>query len=259
MIVIENLKKTYVKRGRDNFILDIPKLEVNENEIVYLIGPNGSGKTTLLDIIQGQVLPDSGHIQINSFQKIDLLSTEPYKRAKYLGVVPQNSEEALVNEMNIIDHILFGLSQSKEINWFFPRIRNSKKVRKIVSQFNIGFENRLSEPVGNLSGGERQVLSFCLATLRNPNILLLDEFTASLDPQMVIQVSNLVMSYIKENKLSALIVTHQHKEAIENADRIIVLHKGKLYSEFHRNSNNFSERELKILFKQLYEKKLEII
>lgn len=256
MIEIENLKKIFVKKaGRKDFRLDIKSLSIKNNEIIYFIGPNGSGKTTLLALIQGQIEPNQGFVYVKSSssdKQTDLLSFEAYERAKYLGFVPQNSDDALINEMNIIDHVLLGLVPSKQISWFFPRKKNIELVRKILSQFNMGFEDRLNESVGNLSGGERQVLSFCLATLNKPEILLLDEFTAGLDPKMAAKVLELVISFIRDKKFSALIVTHRHREAVEHADRIVILHRGKPYKELRHNDPKFNEIALKKIFTRLY-------
>ena len=257
MLNITNLKKCFKKgAGREDFLLDIPLLSIKENEIIYFVGPNGSGKTTILSIIQGQVECDSGEVTINlgdSDEEISLLQLEPFRRAKFIGFVPQESDDVLINEMTIIDHILIGLHRSNSLPWFFPRRRSLLKAKDIIEKFGIGLENRFFEPVGNLSGGERQVLAFCLATLSKPEVLLLDEFTASLDPEMAKKVLNLVISFIRENKLSALIVTHRHGEALENADRIVILHKGMPYREIHRNDDDFNEESLKSIFNKLYE------
>jgi len=256
MIKIVNLQKRFKKRaGREDFLLDIQSLLIQENEIVYFVGPNGSGKTVLLSLIQGEIDCDSGEVDIiqnDLDRKINLLSLEPFKRSKFLGFIPQESDEALINEMNMIEHVLVGLNRVEKLSWFFPRPRNLLKVKKAVEQFGMGFENRLYEPVGNLSGGERQVLAFCLATLNKPLMLLLDEFTSALDPEMAEKVLKLVISFIRESKLSAIIVTHRHKEAIQNADRIIILHKGKPFRELKRNDPDFNEIALKNIFSQLY-------
>ncbi len=256
MIEIKNLKKKYIKKaGRKDFLLDIKALSIKKNEIVYFIGPNGSGKTTLLDLIQGQISPDNGTIYLDVgtlSHRINLFSLEAYERAEFLGFVPQNSDDALINEMNLIDHVITGLAPSKRVSWFFPRKRNIELVKKLLSQFNLGLEDRLNDSVGNLSGGERQVLSFCLATLNRPEILLLDEFTAGLDPNMATKVLELVISYIREKGFSALVVTHRHREAVEHADRIVILHRGKPFKELIRGDPEFNEIELKKVFNQLY-------
>lgn len=256
MIKIENLEKTFVKKaGKKDFKLDINSLLINDDEIVYFIGPNGSGKTTLLSLIQGQIVADRGSVYVNPNDlknSNDILTIEPHKRVAYIGYVPQESDEALINEMNIIDHVLVSLISSNNISWFFPRKRSKKLVKQIVSQFSMGLEDRLYESVGNLSGGERQVLSFCLASLHKPQILLLDEFTASLDPKMAIQVLDLAISHIRSQKFSALIVTHRHLEALEYADRIIVLHRGKPYKVMKRDDSDFNELALKNIFDKLY-------
>lgn len=255
MLKIKNLKKRFIKTGQEDFLLNIPELSIENNEIVYVVGPNGSGKTVLLSIIQGQIDADEGYVHLDtnlSNEPIDILKIDPVERSTYLGFVPQESEEALINEMSVIDHVLVGLNRSVGIPWFFPRLQYSNRVKNILARFGLGFKDRLNELVGNLSTGERQVLSFCLAILKKPSLLLLDEFTAALDPEMAKKVLELVIKYIRENMLSSLIVTHRHKEAIENADRIIVLHKGKPFKMLYRNENDWSENLLENIFNQLY-------
>ena len=261
MIQIKNLQKTYAKKDKlEPFFLNIEELFIQRNEIVYFVGPNGSGKSTLLSLIQGQATPDKGSVFINSenqLKNIDLIKLKPFERAKFLGVVPQDSDESLVNEMNIIEHVIVSLYLSDKLPWLFPGRKLIDISKTILSKFGMGFEHRLYEFVGNLSGGERQILSFCLATVRKPVVLLLDEFTAALDPQMSLNVLKLVVNHIKSNKLSALIVTHRHKEAIDNADRIIILHKGRPYKEITRGGPEFNEIELKKIYNQLYLNHLE--
>jgi len=256
MIRIRDLRKRFQARNPlKGFVLYIEELNIESGEIVYFLGPNGSGKTTLLALVQGVVEADSGSIMLEGMQNteaVDLMRLAAHNRAKYLGVVPQDSDEALVNEMTIADHVLIALSRSDSIPMFFPKLRLRSSMGGILSQFELGFENRLNEYVGNLSGGERQVLTFCMATVIKPVVMLLDEFTSALDPEMARKVLDIVMSFLRSNGLTALIVTHRHKEAIDNADRIVVLHKGNAHCEIRRGNADFSEERLKAIFSDLY-------
>ena len=256
MIRIRNLKKQFLSRKpRKGFSLHIEALDIEDGEIVYFLGPNGSGKTTLLALIQGAIEADAGSVQVeNNGDNLpfDLMDLESHKRAKYLGVVPQDSDEALVNEMTIADHILVGLSRSGAIPLFFPRRRSRSSLEDILGRFDLGFENRLNEYVGNLSGGERQVLTFCMATVIKPAVMLLDEFTSALDPEMASKVLKTVIAFLRSNKLAALIVTHRHKEAVDNADRIVILHKGKSHCEIKRSEQDFTEERIRMIFHGLY-------
>jgi putative ABC transport system ATP-binding protein len=256
LITINHLRKRFSKGGwgRD-FELHIDFLSVQRNEVVYFVGPNGSGKTVLLALIQGLIEPDSGSILIrtdNSPRDLDLLQLKPFERAQFLGVVPQDSDEALIDEMTIMDHVLVGLGKTDRLPWFFPKTRNTQLAQSLLKQFSLGLESRLSEFVGNLSGGERQVLAFCLASVGRPALLLLDEFTSALDPEMAHKVLKLAVSVIKDNKLSAIIVTHRHSEALNHADRIIVLHRGKPFKELRRGESEFNEDSLGGIFNKLY-------
>ncbi len=256
MIRIHNLRKQFrASNPRKAFSLKIETLNIQDGEVVYFLGPNGSGKTTLLALLQGSMAADSGSVEIvpdSDRPPIRLMDLEPHHRAKYLGMVPQDSDEALVNEMTIADHILVGLSRSKAVPLFFPRLRSRALLKRVLSPFELGFENRLDELVGNLSGGERQVLTFCMATAVRPAVMLLDEFTSALDPEMAHKVLNTVMDFLRINGLTALIVTHRHKEAIDYAHRIVILHKGRPYCELIKGEQDFNEDRVKAVFSDLY-------
>ncbi len=257
MIKIRNLRKQFSPQypGR-GFCLHVDNLEIGDGEVVYFLGPNGSGKTTLLSIVRGTIPADSGSVLIESGQhggNLDLLEFDPHSRAKYLGVVPQDSDEALVNEMTVADHVLVALSQSASVPLLFPRMRLRSSVESVLSGFRLGLEHRLNESVGNLSGGERQVLTFCLATVGKPAVMLLDEFTSALDPEMARKVIDTVISFLRSNRLTALVVTHRHKEALDNADRIVVLHHGRPFCDVRRGSPDFTEECMREIFSSLYE------
>ncbi|MBK7377768.1 MAG: ATP-binding cassette domain-containing protein [Ignavibacteriales bacterium] len=260
-IKFQNIEKKFRKGvGRKDFHLSIDTLEIKPSEIVYFIGPNGSGKTTLLSIIQGSTKEEQGRVllaDLKSNKSIDLLKLEPHLRSKFIGYVPQDSEEVLINDMTIIEHVLCSFNRDNELVWFFPRMRLKQKVKSVLKRFNLGLENRLDELIGNLSGGEKQLLSFCLATTGNPRLLLLDEFTSALDPQMTIKVLNTAIEFLKSRDISTIVVTHRQNEAIQYADRIIVLHEGKPYKELKKSENNFNETFLKNVFNELYLSKSE--
>jgi putative ABC transport system ATP-binding protein len=257
MIRIENLRKSFQQRASGKrFELVIEQLLIPDGQIIYLLGPNGSGKTTVLALIQGLVQAESGSVIIsgdNESDDVNLFALAPYQRARMLGVVPQDPDEALVNEMSVVDHVLVALARNRQAPWFLPRVRCQHRAAELVKHFGLGFEDRLHEAAGNLSGGERQVLTFCLSTIGAPQILLLDEFTAALDPEMARKVLTTVISSIRTQQLTAMIVTHQHREAVENADRIVVLHHGKPCLDILRSTPQFSEERLRDQFRQLYE------
>lgn len=255
MIQIRDLKKQFCSHNpRKGFFFHIEALDIEEGEIVYVLGPNGSGKTTLLALIQGAINADAGSVRVSnsSTALFDLMELEPYKRSRYLGVVPQDSDESLVNEMTIADHVLVGFSRTNSVPLLFPRWRSRTSLKETLGRFDLGFEKRLNEYVGNLSGGERQVLTFCMATVVLPAIMLLDEFTSSLDPEMASKVSATVMAFLRSNKVTALIVTHRHKEALDNADRIIILHQGMPHCELKKGEEGFTGERVRAVFRGLY-------
>lgn len=256
MLAIENLVKRFPARGaRRGFVLDIADLVIERGEIVYLVGPNGSGKTTLFGLLLGYVSPDGGAVWLsgaNGLPRMDILTLPPHRRAGVLGVVPQDSGDILVDEMTIAEHLLVGLARARRLPWLFPKTRRRREARAMVAGFGLGLDDRLGEPVGNLSGGERQLLTFCLASVTKPAMLLLDEPTGALDPEMARKVLAIVMASIRTSGLSSMIVTHRHVEAVQYADRVVVLHHGKVYQEMRKGENGFGEAQLRQVFETLY-------
>lgn len=256
MIAIKDLKKCLISRGSANaFELDIPCFSISAEEVIFCVGPNGAGKSTFLALLQGLMLPDSGTIHYRekgSTTPFDLLALAPHQRARYLGIVPQEPGGILVEEMSILDHVLARLVMSNNISWFFPKRSCRSRSEKLLATLNLGLEGRVDEPVGNLSSGERQAIAVLLATMGSPGILLFDEFTASLDPEMSVVLSKRAFEFIRKAKLSAIFVTHRYREAIEFADRIIVLNKGMIHQTLERGSQEFSEVNLHNVLTQLY-------
>lgn len=256
MLRIENLIKTYHGvRRLGGFELSFPNLAIRKGEVLYVLGPNGSGKTTLLELLQGLVEPDSGYVMLNQGNdqpEIDILGLKPYKRVRFFQMVPQDTDSILVNDMSGADHFVAAYARIGQAPWLFPRAKCARKAQVLLGRLALGLENRLSERVGNLSGGERQVIAFSIATVGQPEVLLLDELTGALDPEMAKKVLSTVVGYLRQQQLTALVVTHKCKEAIENADRIVMLHRGKPHMEIAKGQFEFSEQFLTEQFARLY-------
>lgn len=197
-----------------------------KGDYVTLIGGNGSGKSTLLNCIAGVYDVDSGTIVIDGN---DFTSCSEHKRAKVLGRVFQDPMVGTTSGMSIEENLALALRRGgkRNLNW---GIRQGERqlFKKALEYLDLGLEDRLKVPVGLLSGGQRQALTLLMATLKRPKVLLLDEHTAALDPKTATKVLGLTDCLIKENKLTALMVTHNLRDAIEYGNRLIMMHAGKI-------------------------------
>ena len=227
MLVIKNLEKTFFPgtinakkalRGID--------LHLNPGDFVTIIGGNGAGKSTMLNAIAGVFPVDEGSIYIDG---VDITHLPEYKRAKYIGRVFQDPMTGTAGTMEIQENLAIAArrGQRHRLGWGIKR-QEKKRYKEILSVLDLGLEERLTAKVGLLSGGQRQALTLFMATLTQPKLLLLDEHTAALDPKTAAKVLEITDMLIKENNLTALMVTHKMRDAIEHGNRLIMMNAGKI-------------------------------
>lgn len=227
MITINQLNKSYATGGDTvtHAIQDL-NLEVERGGFTVIIGNNGSGKSTLINLLAGTELPDSGEIHFNS-QAVHNLSD--FKRSAHIGRVFQDPMKGTAGDLSILENLrLASLAASHKS----LRIGTDKSFRKemyaLVSTLHIGLENKLDQAVHQLSGGQRQAISLLMAIIHHPKILLLDEPTAALDPEAAKNILKIADTFIKERKLTAILVTHNMNEATQYGDRLIQLEHGRI-------------------------------
>nr|WP_198408690.1 ATP-binding cassette domain-containing protein [Desulfotalea psychrophila] len=206
-------------------------LQIKLGEFVTVIGSNGAGKSSLLNCIGGSFLIDSGKLQICGQ---NMSKWPEYKRAKYISRVFQDPMKgtcpSATIEQNMALALRRGLSRglSKGVK---PEYLD--RFREALSLLDLGLENRLGDRVGLLSGGQRQAMTMLMATLRRPEVLLLDEHIAALDPKTAAQIMSITKKIVEEQQLTTLMITHNMKHAIEFGDRLIMLHQGKVLFDIH--------------------------
>ncbi len=227
MLELIDVKKTF-NPGTVNAkkALQGVNLHLNEGDFVTIIGGNGAGKSTVMNAIAGVWPIDSGVIRIDGKE---VMSLPEYKRAKYLGRVFQDPMMGTAATMEIQENLAIAARRGKHrtLRWGISSAEK-KKFREQLSILNLGLEDRLTAKVGLLSGGQRQALTLLMATLNDPKLLLLDEHTAALDPKTAKKVLDLTDSIIKEKKLTAMMVTHNMKDAIAHGNRLIMMHEGRI-------------------------------
>ncbi|MCI8342445.1 MAG: ABC transporter ATP-binding protein [Firmicutes bacterium] len=227
MLKLTNVKKTFNKGTiNEKKALNGISLHLEPGDFVTIIGGNGAGKSTMLNMIAGVYPIDSGKIEIGGVN----VSREPeYVRAKYVGRVFQDPMLGTAAGMEIGENmaLAYRRGQPRGLKWGAPS-REKEFFRKSLERLGLGLEERMSSKVGLLSGGQRQAVTLLMATLKKPELLLLDEHTAALDPKTAHKVLSLTEEIIAEQNLTALMVTHNMKDAIQIGNRLIMMHEGRI-------------------------------
>lgn len=229
MLTIKNIYKEFNLTGNiedRRVALNDVSLTIKEGDFVTIIGGNGSGKSTLMNIISGVFPPDRGTILINGQ---DVGKLKEHQRAKYLGRVFQDPNAGTAPNMSIEENLELAIrrDKTKTLKWGFKK-EHRELFKEKLSILNLGLENRLSQKVGLLSGGQRQALTLLMASLQKPKVLLLDEHTAALDPKTSKTVLALTKKIVSENNLTAMMITHNMKDALKYGNRLIMLHNGTI-------------------------------
>lgn len=201
-------------------------LHLKEGDFVTVIGGNGAGKSTMLNAVAGVFPVDKGTIEIGG---VDVTQLPEYKRAAYLGRVFQDPMTGTAATMNIEENMALAMRRGERrgLRWGISNMER-EMYREQLHTLGLGLEDRMSSKVGLLSGGQRQALTLLMATLRTPKLLLLDEHTAALDPKTAAKVLELSQKIIAERKLTAMMITHNMKDAIAMGNRLIMMNEGRI-------------------------------
>ncbi|MDH2999002.1 ABC transporter ATP-binding protein [Pasteurellaceae bacterium LFhippo2] len=227
MIELKNLEITF-NRGTaiENPVLRGLSLNVAEGEFVSVIGSNGAGKSTLLNAISGDVIVDSGEIIISN-QNVSKMTS--WQRANLVARVFQDPMAGTCESLTIEENMALAYYRGRKRGLSFAlnhKLRDLFKEK--LSLLGLGLENRLTDQMGRLSGGQRQAVSLLMASLQPSSILLLDEHTAALDPKTTAFVLELTNKIVREQKLTTLMVTHSMRQALDYGDRTVMLHQGQV-------------------------------
>jgi putative tryptophan/tyrosine transport system ATP-binding protein len=231
MIRIEQIEKTFFP-GTPNEVRALRgvDLDVPDGCFTAIIGTNGSGKSTLLNAVAGTFEVDAGRVEIDG---VDVARWPEYRRARLVGRVFQNPFAGTAANMTIAENLALAMRRGlrRGLSAALPRsIRREMAER--VRLLGMGLEDRLDNPIGTLSGGQRQALTLLMATWLKPRLLLLDEHTAALDPKSAAQVAQITREVVRRDKLTALMVTHSMQQAVELPDGIVMMHKGQIVRQY---------------------------
>ena len=227
MLEIKNIYKTFNPGTiNEKVALNGLSLKLNEGDFVTVIGGNGAGKSTMLNAVAGVWPVDEGQIIIDG---TDVTKLSEYKRAAYLGRVFQDPMTGTAATMGIEENLALAKRRGKT-RFLRSGITKAEReeYKELLKILNLGLEDRPTSKVGLLSGGQRQALTLLMATLQKPKLLLLDEHTAALDPKTAAKVLEISDRIIAENNLTALMVTHNMKDAIAHGNRLIMMNNGQI-------------------------------
>ncbi len=227
MLQIKHVSKTfYTNDLESNQIFNDLNLTIEEGEFVTIIGSNGAGKSTLFNLISQNIKIDQGEILIGG--KAAHKQNE-YHAARSIARIYQNPNLNVALNMTVLENVNLAMNKGKPFNltWAVKKSLTSQ-IKKDLESINIGIENNLKTKTKFLSGGQRQALCLYMASLSHPDLLLLDEHTAALDPQSTEIVLAFTKSIVEQKKLTTIMITHNMKQAIEYGNRLIMLHKGQV-------------------------------
>lgn len=231
MLQIEGITKTF-HAGTPNEVRALRgiDLHVDEGSFVVVIGTNGSGKSTLLSAVAGSFFVDAGRIRLAGQ---DVTRWPEHRRARLIGRVFQNPFSGTAPDMSIAENLALAARRGcrRGFAWAVGH-RVRADIRERVRKLGMGLEDRLDNPIGTLSGGQRQALTLLMASWRKPELLLLDEHTAALDPKGADQVIRLSEEVIARDGLTTLMVTHSMQQAASLGDRLIMMVRGRILHDF---------------------------
>ena len=227
MLRVEHISKTFNPGTiNEKKALDKLSLHLAPGEFVTVIGGNGAGKSTMLNAIAGTWPVDEGRITIDG---VDVTALPDFKRAPYIGRVFQDPMLGTAPDMWLEENLALALRRGKPrgLKWGISKQERALYREKLAS-LGLGLEERMTTKVGLLSGGQRQAITLLMAALQEPKLLLLDEHTAALDPATAAKVLELSDQIVTENNLTALMITHNMRDAIQHGNRLIMMNQGKI-------------------------------
>lgn len=227
MLKLENVHQKFeVGTVNEKHVLHGIDLNVNEGDFITIIGGNGAGKSTMLNAISGSNMITSGKILIDN---VDLTKAPEHKRAKYIGRVFQDTRMGTASDLTIEENLAIAYRRGKTRTLRLGITNREKELyKRMLAELDLGLDKRLKDKTRYLSGGQRQALTLLMATFHHPKLLLLDEHTAALDPKTAKKVLELTVKIVGENNLTALMVTHNMRDALRIGNRLIMLHKGQI-------------------------------
>lgn len=223
---------TLVNKGTssETRILKDLNLTINDGDFITIVGANGAGKSTLFNVIGGNLPIDAGKLLLH---ETDITNESEEERTKFLSRVFQDPKLGTAPRMTVAENLLLALNRGAKRRLKPRQLKqHMNEFTKLAATMNNGLENRMDTATGHLSGGQRQALSFLMATLKRPDVILLDEHTAALDPRTSQELLHATNQRINEDNLTALMITHHLEDALKYGNRLVVLDDGQIKADF---------------------------
>lgn len=254
MLTLSHISKTF-NPGTVNAKTALNDLSFHADkcDFITIIGANGAGKSTLFNAISGSFMTDSGRILLDGK---DITMMPEFKRARQIGRLFQDPMRGSAPGMNIEENLSLAAGHG---GWLSSISKKDKEIfREKLSLLEMGLEDRMKQPVGLLSGGQRQALTLMIATFNPPKLLLLDEHTAALDPGTAEKVLAITKQIVAENGLTCLMITHNMQSALELGNRTIMMNNGNIvYDVSGDERKNLTVNDLLLKFKESVGKELD--
>ena len=227
MIELQDLHVIFNKGTKiENHVLKGIDLKVLDGQFVTIIGGNGAGKSTLMNVLSGNIKPSKGKVIIDS---LNVTKMSPENRSSMVSRVFQDPMIGTFADLTIEENMSLAMKRGESRGLALSLNAAARdKFKDALSDIGIGLENRLTDKVASLSGGQRQALSLIMVTLLGSKILLLDEHTAALDPKIAKKMMQLTDKIVKRHNLTALMITHSMSQALEFGDRTIMMYHGEI-------------------------------
>ena len=227
MLELRNVSKYYnIGTVNEMCLFKNFNLTINDGEFISVVGSNGSGKTSMLNIICGSIDVDSGAILLSGD---DITNRKEYKRLQKIGRVFQNPAMGTCGDMTILENL--SIADNKGMSYNLTKGIQKKRIsyyKEMLSELNLGLEDKLNVKVGALSGGQRQALALLMSTMTPIDFLILDEHTAALDPKTAEINMQLTDRLVREKGVTTIMVTHNLRHAVEYGSRLLMMDKGEI-------------------------------
>lgn len=237
MLKLEHISVVFNKGSSlEKVALEDFSATIQDGDFVTMLGSNGAGKSTLFNVISGTLKPSSGKIYMDGE---DITGQKEHVRARYMGRLFQNPEHGTAPHLSVEENLALAYSSGK-YGKFSLAVHKQDRLyfQEKLKTLDMGLEDRLKTPIGLLSGGQRQAVALMMAVLNPPRVLLLDEHTAALDPKSAQKILQITNELIQKEHMTALMITHNIQDALENGNRLFILNEGKLIQDMDQKEKS---------------------